>query len=79
MTVIGQRVRRIEDGPLLRGRGRFADDIDFVGQLHMRVVRSPVAFGWIDQIEAETARATAGSSFHLVRPSTKRTRGSAAP
>ncbi len=60
MTIIGQRVRRIEDGPLLRGRGRFADDIGFAGQLHMRVVRSPVAFGWIQHIEAQAARATAG-------------------
>jgi len=31
---------RLEDAPLLRGQGRFADDIGFPDQLHMRVVRS---------------------------------------
>ncbi len=60
MTVIGRRVPRIEDGPLLRGRGRFADDIGFAGQLHMRVVRSPVPFGRIGGIDAEAALGTAG-------------------
>ena len=60
MTIIGQRVRRIEDGPLLRGQGRFADDIGFADQLHMRVVRSPVAFGRINGIDAEAARETTG-------------------
>ena len=60
MTVVGRSVPRIEDGPLLRGRGRFADDIAFPGQLHMRVVRSPVAFGRIRRIETQHARRTAG-------------------
>ena len=55
MTVVGQSVPRIEDGPLLRGRGRFADDIGFAEQLHMRVVRSPVAFGRIGSIGTEGA------------------------
>ena len=62
MTIIGQRVRRIEDGPLLRGEGRFADDIQFANQIHMCVVRSPVAFGRIREIDASVARRTAGVS-----------------
>ncbi len=60
MTIIGQRVRRIEDGPLLRGQGRFADDIQFSNQLHMRVVRSPIAAGRITGIDASRAREAAG-------------------
>ena len=60
MTIIGQRVRRIEDGPLLRGEGRFGDDIRFLDQLHMRVVRSTVAAGRIRQIDTSRARRTAG-------------------
>jgi len=60
MNIIGQRVRRIEDGPLLRGEGRFADDIRFANQLHMCVVRSPVAFGRIREIDASVARQTPG-------------------
>jgi carbon-monoxide dehydrogenase large subunit/6-hydroxypseudooxynicotine dehydrogenase subunit gamma len=39
--VIGQSLTRLEDGPLVTGRGRFAADISFPHQLHMRVVRSP--------------------------------------
>ena len=37
---IGKSVTRLEDPPLITGRGRFAADINFPHQLHMRVVRS---------------------------------------
>ena len=57
---IGERVLRLEDGPLLRGEGRFADDLGFPGQLHMRVVRSGVAHGRILAIDTEAAAATPG-------------------
>lgn len=60
MTIIGQRVPRIEDGPLLRGKGRFADDIRFSNQLHMCVVRSPLAAGRIKAIDTSRARQSAG-------------------
>ena len=39
---IGQPVERLEDPPLVTGRGRFAGDINFARQLHMRVVRAMV-------------------------------------
>ncbi|MDE2474722.1 MAG: xanthine dehydrogenase family protein molybdopterin-binding subunit, partial [Alphaproteobacteria bacterium] len=58
--VIGRSVLRIEDEILLRGRGRFADDINLPGQLHMRIVRAPVAHGRITQIDCDAARAVAG-------------------
>src|ERR1700730_18252827 len=57
---IGQSVPRLEDPPLVRGRGRFAGDISFPHQLHMRVARSPVAHGRIVAIDAAAARATPG-------------------
>ena len=38
--LVGRSVTRLEDRPLLFGRGRFAADVSFVGQLYMRVVRS---------------------------------------
>ena len=44
---VGQSVPRLEDRPLLTGRGRFAADISFPQQLHMRVVRSNFAHGRI--------------------------------
>ena len=60
MTIIGQRVPRLEDGPLLRGIGRFADDIQFPNQLHMCVVRSPLAAGRIKAIDTSEARKSNG-------------------
>ncbi|MBN9022011.1 MAG: hypothetical protein J0H08_07945, partial [Rhizobiales bacterium] len=60
MSRIGQSALRIEDGPLLRGAGRFAADFSAPGQLFMRVVRSPVAFGRRGTIETEDAAAVPG-------------------
>ena len=60
MGGIGRSVRRLEDPPLLRGQGRFAADLRCPGQLHMRVVRSPVAFGRIEQIDIAGAREAPG-------------------
>ncbi len=57
---IGQSVERLEDPPLVRGRGRFAADISFAHQLHMRVVRSNHAHARIISIEAAAARALPG-------------------
>ena len=57
---VGRSVRRLEDRPLLTGHGRFAADISFPGQLHMRVVRSPIAHGRLVSINAEAARKMPG-------------------
>jgi len=57
---IGQSVERLEDPPLVRGRGRFAGDISFPHQLHMRIVRSNHAHGRIVSIDASAARALPG-------------------
>ena len=46
-TVLGHPVERIEDLPLLTGAARYAGDISFPRQLHMRVVRSAHAHGRI--------------------------------
>ena len=40
-SLIGARIPRLEDEPLLRGRGRFVDDIALPGMLHAAFVRSP--------------------------------------
>jgi carbon-monoxide dehydrogenase large subunit len=52
---IGLSVERLEDRPLLTGRGRFAGDVSFPHQLHMRVVRSPYAHGRLKSIDASQA------------------------
>ena len=59
-TVIGQSVERLEDPPLVRGRGRFAADISFPHQLHMRIVRANHAHGRIAAIDTSAARALPG-------------------
>jgi len=58
--IIGRSVPRLEDRPLLTGQGRFAGDISFSGQWHMRVVRSPVAHGRLKAIDAKAALALPG-------------------
>lgn len=60
MRSIGRPLKRLEDRPLLTGKGRFAADFNAAGQLYMRVVRSPVAFGRITAIETEDAAALPG-------------------
>src|SRR6202158_5907123 len=52
---VGRSVPRLEDRPLLLGQGRFAADISFPGQWHMRVVRSSVAHGKIKSIDTAAA------------------------
>lgn len=53
---IGQRTRRHEDSRLLRGLGKFVDDVNRAGQVYARVVRSSVAHARIAAIDV---RATA--------------------
>ena len=60
MTYVGSSVRRIEDRPLLTGSARFAADLSLPGQLHLRVVRSPVARGRIVGIDTAGALSLPG-------------------
>jgi aerobic carbon-monoxide dehydrogenase large subunit len=57
---VGRSVLRKEDGPLLKGQGRFAADINFPGQLHMRVVRSSYAHGKLLSVDLKPALAMPG-------------------
>ncbi|HEX6548583.1 MAG TPA: aerobic carbon-monoxide dehydrogenase large subunit [Candidatus Dormibacteraeota bacterium] len=58
-TWIGARVPRLEDERLLRGNGRFTDDIDD-GALESCLVRSPHAHARIRSIDVSVARAMPG-------------------
>ena len=58
--MIGRTPRRLEDPPLLTGAGRFAADVNFDRQLHMRVVRSQVASGRILDVDCSIARDAPG-------------------
>ncbi|MDB5509886.1 MAG: xanthine dehydrogenase, molybdenum binding subunit apoprotein [Hyphomicrobiales bacterium] len=57
---IGRPLLRLEDPPLVTGRGRFVADISFPHQLHMRLVRSPHAHARINSISIEAALALPG-------------------
>jgi carbon-monoxide dehydrogenase large subunit len=59
-TGIGASVTRLEDRPLVTGRGQFAADISFPRQLHMRVVRSANAHGVLKNVDVTEAKALRG-------------------
>jgi hypothetical protein len=58
--LIGARVTRIEDEPLLRGRGRFVDDIALPGLWHAAFVRSPHPHALIKAVDKSAALALPG-------------------
>jgi aerobic carbon-monoxide dehydrogenase large subunit len=58
---IGSRVLRLEDDALLRGKGRFIDDIAVPGVLHAAFVRSPHAHAAIRGLAKDAALALPGA------------------
>jgi carbon-monoxide dehydrogenase large subunit len=58
--LIGRRMTRVEDGPLLRGQGRFVDDLRMPDALHVAFLRSPVAHGLLKSIDVSVAKAQPG-------------------
>ncbi len=58
--VIGASIPRIEDRPLLTGRGRFVDDIPMAGVRHCAFVRSTLAHAAIRSINTRAAAALPG-------------------
>jgi carbon-monoxide dehydrogenase large subunit len=57
---IGTPMRRVEDRPLLTGRGRYTDDITPPGTLHAYFVRSPYAHARITRLAVDAARRAPG-------------------
>ena len=57
---VGQPVPRKEDPKLLRGEGRYSDDINLPGQVYAVIVRSRVAHGRLLGIDTEAARTMPG-------------------
>ncbi|GAA1638970.1 aerobic carbon-monoxide dehydrogenase large subunit [Actinoplanes couchii] len=51
---------RKEDARLLRGRGRFVDDVQLPGMLHLAILRSPFAHATIVSIDTSAAEASPG-------------------
>ena len=61
---VGQPVSRKEDPVLLRGEGRYTDDLNLPCQLHGVMVRSRFAHGELRSIDADAAREMPG--VHLI-------------
>ena len=57
---LGRSVPRVEDRKLLRGAGRFVDDIRIPDTLHAAFVRSAVAHGLVKRIDVAAARHVPG-------------------
>ena len=63
-SVLGGAIRRREDPALIRGKGRYVDDITLNGMLHAAFVRSPFAHARITSID--TAEAAGMPGVHAV-------------
>jgi CO/xanthine dehydrogenase Mo-binding subunit len=57
---VGQALPRKEENRLLRGRGKFADDIKLREMLYLRFVRSPFAHAKIVSLDVSAAETLAG-------------------
>ena len=60
MSYVGQSIERIEDLRLLRGRGKYIDDLHREGMLHAAILRSSVPHGRIRKIDFQKARSMPG-------------------
>jgi len=59
---VGQPIKRLEDSRLVRGRGRYVDDIQLSGTLHVAFVRSPHAHARVRAIDTTRAAGAPGVS-----------------
>jgi carbon-monoxide dehydrogenase large subunit len=59
-SVLGQPVRRKEDGRLITGQTLWTDNVTLPGMLYMTVLRSPMAHARITRIDVEPARQRPG-------------------
>jgi carbon-monoxide dehydrogenase large subunit len=60
IAAIGEPLKRSEDPRLLRGEGRYTDDLQFPGQAYCVMVRSRYAHGVIRAIKTDAARKMPG-------------------
>ncbi|HEU5465102.1 MAG TPA: xanthine dehydrogenase family protein molybdopterin-binding subunit [Candidatus Binatia bacterium] len=58
--LIGASIKRVEDPPLVTGRGCYVDDFNFPGMLHLGFQRSPYPHAKIISIDISKARSMPG-------------------
>src|SRR5499426_2783306 len=57
---IGAAIRRVEDAPLITGKGCYTEDIQLPGMLHLAFLRSPYPHAKIISIDTSAAKTMAG-------------------
>jgi carbon-monoxide dehydrogenase large subunit len=57
---IGRRLRRVEDEPLVTGKGRYAADVAAEGLCHLALLRSPLPHAAVRSVDATAARHAQG-------------------
>lgn len=60
MTEIGAPRKRVEDPRLVRGAGRYLDDLNPAGTLHLAILRSPHAHARVKSVDLSRAAALSG-------------------
>jgi aerobic carbon-monoxide dehydrogenase large subunit len=58
--LIGASIRRVEDKPLITGKGNYVEDIQLPGILHLAFLRSPYPHAKITSIDTSSAKAMPG-------------------
>ena len=58
--LIGASIKRVEDPPLITGKGCYVDDINLPGMLHLALQRSPYPHAKIISIDTSKAKAMPG-------------------
>src|SRR4051794_2048158 len=59
-SILGNRVRRVEDPELIDGRSTYVDDLRVPGTTHAVFVRSPLAHGRITHLDTSNAEQAPG-------------------
>ena len=65
---VGKALPRKEDNRLLRGRGKFVDDIKLRDMLYLKFIRSPYAHAKVTNIDTSAAEAVSGVVCTLTGP-----------
>lgn len=58
--LIGAPIRRVEDAPLITGKGCYTEDIRLPGMLHLAFLRSPLPHAKIVSVDTRAAKTMAG-------------------
>jgi carbon-monoxide dehydrogenase large subunit len=68
---VGAKVKRREDPRLIRGLGKYVDDIHLPNTLHVAILRSPYAHARIKSLQIEAARQHPGVIMVITGPELK--------